>query len=255
MADMSLAIVSYKNKTDITECLSSLYAFVSPKDIDVYIINNSQFGDLDSLAIKFPVKIIQGRGNVGFGAGHNQVIPFLVSRYHAIVNPDIIFTENPFKEILSFMKSHEDVGCVSPIMYSSNGKMQPVYRREISLKSLFCRYMPMPFAAIPYIKKCKMHQTMSDVEKTHPFECEFIQGSFLVVKTEMFKGLQGFDERFFMYAEDADLCKRIRKTHKVMCDPNCRIVHKWEKQSHRNLKLLNIHVQSLIKYINKWGWK
>ena len=96
---------------------------------------------------------------------------------------------------------------------------------------------------------------MAGIDKTKDFECPFIQGSFLVMRTDALKEINGFDDRYFMYAEDADLCKTMMKKGKLIVHPDVKVVHKWERASHVNFKLMRIHFVSLVKYFNKWGWK
>jgi len=85
-----------------------------------------------------------------------------------------------------------------------------------------------------------------------PFEVPFAQGSFLVIKTELFKKLRGFDERFFLYMEDADLCKRVNNVSNLLYCPETFVIHKWEKGSHKNFALFKLHVSSMVKYFLKW---
>ena len=140
-------------------------------------------------------------------------------------------------------------------MFGMDGNQQHVYRRELTVVDFFVRYVPNILAEFSPIKKRNDKHLMNDICKEEPFECDFIQGSFLVLPTKLLKELNGFDERYFMYAEDADLCKRIRKKYKIMCYPECQVVHKWEKASHKNFKLFRIHCASLFKYFRKWGWR
>jgi hypothetical protein len=88
-----------------------------------------------------------------------------------------------------------------------------------------------------------------------PFRVPFGQGSFLVIRTELFKEISGFDERFFMYLEDADLCKRVNEISEVVYFPGTTVIHKWERGSHKNLKLFKMHMKSMFKYFSKWGFK
>lgn len=256
MFDISLSIVSYNNKHVIEECLDSLYKTQSSSlSMQVFIVNNSQTERCDDLEEKYPVKVIQMPKNVGFGKGHNAVLPFIDSKYHAIVNPDIIFTKDIFSKFVDYLDSHPDIGCAAPLMFSEDGTPQDVYRRELTILDLLVRYTPNFLKKIPTIRKRFDRHLMKDIPKDKPFECEFIQGSFLVVPTQILKEIHGFDDRYFIYAEDADFCKQLQKTHKVMCYPECKVIHKWEKASHKNLKLCRIHAASLIKYFCKWGWR
>lgn len=256
MQDLSISIVSYNNKQVIRECLDTLFATLSGKmSVQVYIVNNSQTEKCDDLERFYPVKVIQLPKNVGFGKGHNAVLPLIDSKYHAIVNPDIVFTEEVFEKLIADLEKNPEVGCAAPLMYCSNGNLQDVYRRELTVLDFLARYAPRYIRSIPIINHRRKWHVMADVQKDKPFECDFIQGSFLVIPSALLKKINGFDDRYFMYAEDADLCKRIRQTHKVVCFPDCHIIHKWEKASHRSFKLCRIHCTSLVKYFFKWGWK
>lgn len=256
MFNLSISFVNYNSKQDIIKCLESFSPFLSKsKKVQIFIVNNSQTEFCDDLKKKFPVEIIQMNKNVGFGKGHNAVLPYLDSKYHAVVNPDILFTGQVFEKLMAYLEENLDVGCVSPLIVDSRGQAQDEYRSELNVMDLIFRYIPKPINKLPFISKRRQKHTMKHISRDIPFECDFIQGSFLVMPTRLFKEIHGFDERYFMYAEDADLCKRIRQTHKVVCDPECSVIHRLEEASHRNVKLLGIHCASLFKYFCKWGWR
>ena len=252
--DVSVTIVSYNNKRDIVACLESLLSHErqSGLRLQLFVVNNSQTENCKDLEERFPVTVLQMESNKGFGGGHNSAIPHLRSRYHVVLNPDILFRMPVFEKLVKYLNENSGVGALAPLIVDADGNLQGVYRRELTIGDLICRYLPHPFCETARCKKKRFFHEMRDVNKQSPFACEFIQGSFLVFPTEVFKNLGGFDERFFMYAEDADLCKRIRKMGKaVKCLPDCKVVHKWEKASHRSLKLLMIHFSSLVKYFCK----
>lgn len=256
MFDLSVTIVSYNNKKDIIRCLESIFLFEKGDGLSfqIFIVNNSQSEFCGDLEEKFPVKVLNLSENNGFGGGHNSVLPFLDSRYHVVLNPDILFQEPILKRLVKYLDDNSEIGALAPLIVDANGNVQEVYRKELTVLDLFCRYVPFPICAFSVCKKRNFLHTMGNVDKRFPFECEFIQGSFLVIPTALFKKLNGFDERFFMYAEDADLCKRIRLAgKKIECLPTCKVIHKWEKASHRSFKLCRIHFTSLVKYFCKWG--
>ena len=104
-------------------------------------------------------------------------------------------------------------------------------------------------------KKRQEWHTMQYEDYSKPFQVPFGQGSFLVIKTELFKRINGFDERYFMYMEDADLCKRVNQVSKLMYFPGATVVHKWQRGSHKNKKLFKYHIESMRHYFKKWGYK
>lgn len=76
----------------------------------------------------------------------------------------------------------------------------------------------------------------------------------MFMRVSVLKQIGGFDERFFMYAEDLDLCRRIGEVAKTVYYPKVFVYHEYAKGSYKNKKLLKYHIQSVVKYFNKWGW-
>ena len=85
-------------------------------------------------------------------------------------------------------------------------------------------------------------------------EIPVVSGCFMFIKTSILQKTNGFDERFFMYLEDIDLCRRVGELSKVLYFPKVSITHNYEKGSYKNTKLLKYHIKSAITYFNKWGW-
>lgn len=256
---LSICIVAYNNYKDIKNALSSLEKYTSPKlSKKIYIVDNGTQISEKSAVENFKaylskirdVEYINTGENLGFGKGHNQVLPIIESDYHAIINPDIIFCEDAFSEILKWMDANPEVGMTIPCIINEMGKKQEVYRRELTVFDMFNRM----FLKELFKKRAKKH-TMQDMDFSKTFQVPFGQGSFLVIRSELFKKIGGFDDNFFMYVEDADLCKRVNQVSKLMYYPGARVIHKWEKGSHKNRMLLKYHVQSMIYYFRKWGMK
>ena len=85
-------------------------------------------------------------------------------------------------------------------------------------------------------------------------EVPSLSGCFMFMRCSVLKQVGGFDERYFMYAEDLDLCRRIGEVSKTIFYPKVSIIHEYGKGSYKNKKLLKYHIISVIKYFNKWGW-
>ena len=259
MDKLSISIVAYNNYTDIKDAITSINKYTSSEiSKRIYIIDNgvsvSSPNDVNDFKcfvknIK-DVEYIDARSNLGFGRGHNQVLNSIDSEYHAIVNPDILLCEDAFFKITKWMDSNKDVGMTIPFITDEEGKKQEVYRRELTVFDMFNRMV----LKSAFKKRAEKH-IMHDMDYTQPFEVPFGQGSFLVIRSELFKKLGGFDDGFFMYCEDADLCKRVNQISKLMYYPEAKVIHKWEKGSHKNKILFNYHVESMKYYFKKWGWK
>jgi len=148
------------------------------------------------------------------------------------------------------MDNDPSVGMVIPNIVDQSGKRQLVYRKEVTIFDMFIRM----FCKELFPKRIAKH-TLQDQDYSKTFQVPFGQGSFLVIRTDLFKKIGGFDDRFFMYMEDADLCKRVNQVSKLMYYPGATVIHKWEQGSHKNKILFKYHVQSMNKYFKKWGYK
>ena len=264
MKDLSITIVSYHNEEDVVKAVESIEAH-TPKNIQkqIFVVNNidgvagensivSKNCNTVFLALEsqYPdVKVVTTGKNLGFGGGHNFVINQLESRFHAIVNPDIVLEMDAFSALLAFMED-ASIGMCVPRLVDENGELLSVYRREVTVWDMFLRmFLKGAF------KKRQAYHTMAETDYKKPFDVPFAQGSFLLIRTELFRRLGGFDERFFLYMEDADLCKRVNEVSRLVYCPYATVVHKWERGSHKSGKLFKLHVQSMIAYFSKWHWK
>lgn len=265
MKDLSITIVSYHNEEDVKKAVASIEEH-TPATISrqIYIVDNAELGATESTGKVVPeqlsvlaelaqqyadVTYLPIGKNLGFGGGHNYVLAQLDSKYHAIVNPDIILEEDAFSKLIAFMEG-ESIGMCVPRLVDEEGNLLAVYRRDLTVWDMFIRmFLKGAF------KKRQAYHTMQDADYTKPFDVPFAQGSFLLVRTDLFKQLGGFDERFFLYMEDADLCKRVNQVSRLCYCPDATVIHKWEKGSHKSGKLFKLHVKSMISYFWKWGWR
>lgn len=256
--NISITIVVFRNYDAAYKALCSIEKYTDINILKkVFIVDNSDFLPTNIERKQFEEKISQysdvkyilAKKNLGFGKGHNLVINEINSEFHAIVNPDIELIEDTFSKVFCFMQD-KSIGMCIPKLINENGDLQQVYRREITVLDLLIRVIHMPF----FIKRYKFH-TLQDRDYSKPFQVPFGQGSFLIVRTEIFKELGGFDDNYFLYLEDADLCKRVNELSKLVYFPGTSVVHQWERGSHKKISLCIIHITSILYYFKKWGVK
>lgn len=260
--DISLSVVLYRDYEAPLEMIESLRGVVDPGlKIRLYAVDNSDLTDGDALiddrdafrdkagALGF-VEYVDAHGNVGFGAANNLALNIADSEYHVFVNPDVLFTEDALSELKAFMDVTPEAGMCIPRMTDEAGEMQLVYRREVTVLDAFNRM----FLKNAMAKRDRWH-CMRDEDYARPFRVPFGQGSFLFGRTALLKELGGFDDRYFMYLEDADLCKRVNEASALYYCPDATVIHKWEKGSHKNKTLLKHHLISYLAYFRKWGLK
>lgn len=252
MTDISITIVAYNKEDDVRQAVCSIMEHTAA-DIrkKIYLVDNSDLPNgLKGLEGQFgEVEYHKPESNLGFGRGHNYVLPMLTSRYHAIVNPDILLKEDSLGILADFLE-RTGAGMAVPRLVDIDGRLQAVYRRELTVFDMGVRmFLPTHF------RKRQEYHTMQDMDYTKPFPVPFAQGSFLVVQTDLFQKLGGFDPRYFMYMEDADLCRQVNQRSSLYYCPDTTVVHKWERGSHKDPGLRKIHIRSMISYFRKWGWR
>ena len=254
--DLTFSIVAYKNYNQIINAVNSINKHVKKYSKEIYVVDNTE----PEFATKFKeskaklanlnnVILITNNKNLGFGKANNIALNIARGEYFVICNPDILLIEDSFNQIIPYFERNTTVGGIIPKLVDRQYRIQNVYRRKITLWDIFVRYIH-PFGAF---NKRRDYHTMQDMDYNKPFEVPFGQGSFLVIRTTLMKKLNGFDDRFFMYMEDADLCKRLNKISSLEYFPNTSVIHLWQKGSHKNFRLLRWHINSMIKYFKKWG--
>ena len=186
---------------------------------------------------KFMLKIIKNKLPKGFGANHNEAFKQSSGKYFAVVNPDIRIPESDLFVLLSAFDDN-NVGVAGPLVVSESGSVEDSARISPSFIGLAKRF---------FLKERKPDYQHT----TGPIEVDWIAGMFMMFRAEAFKEVGGFDEkRFFMYLEDADICKRLQSAGwMTLYYPAIRVIHVAQRASHRNLKYFRWHVTSALRYL------
>lgn len=250
---VTISLVTFHNSfEDLIKVIDSI-KLISEKYI-LYVVDNSSNRDIEVLCDSDSIVYIKNESNIGFGAAHNIAIDKAIeqkSDFHLIVNPDIYFDDNVIEKMTAFFKTSEDIGLLMPKVLFPNGETQYLCKLlPTPMNLLFRRFLP--FKKLQKKLNDKYELRFSGYNKVTNVPC--LSGCFMLCKTEVFKTVGKFDERYFMYLEDTDLCRRIHKKYKTLFLPDVIVYHKYEKGSYKNHKLLKFHILSAIKYFNKWGW-
>ena len=249
---ITASIVAYHTPT---EELSHLLDCIICSSIDIlYLIDNSSNDSLRELSNFSPKIVYIYSDNLGFGHGHNIAIRKVLEKhsdYHIVINPDIYWNGHVIEALVEYMDSHPDCGLVMPKVLYPGGDLQYLCKLLPTPMNLFGRRF-LPFKNIQRRMDEKFELRASGYDKE--MEVPSLSGCFMFMRTEVLRKVGGFDERFFMYAEDLDLCRRIGEVSRTMYYPGASIYHAYGKGSYKNKKLLKYHICSVIKYFNKWGW-
>lgn len=220
-----------------------------------YLIDNNS-SDINSkkmlknLKIEANVTKIFLKENYGFGGGHNSILQQIDSEIHIIMNADVILNDRDgIVNSLKFMKSHDNVALLSPLIKGMDEEIQYLNRKEPTVFDLAIRFLgPNVFSTrqASFVKKDQGYKTIQNIENA--------SGCFMMIRTAALQQVGGFDDRYFMYMEDTDLTKKIAKIGTCLFFPDLVITHKWVRGNH-SLKGSLQMIRSMISYFNKWGWK
>lgn len=251
MVTVSASVVTHNSAVVIEQLLDSLYTHTRGVELQVYVVDNASTDDtLDRVRASFPQAVLLPQtDNRGFGHGHNCVIPLLSSDYHLIINPDITFDHDVLKELCAFMEQHRDVVLTTPQIRFPDGRIQAVPRRAPKWRyALGGRLEKLggPF------RRWRTRYTLRDCPLTEYIDLTFCTGCFMLIRTEAFRAVGGFDEAYFLYCEDADLSRRLQPYGRLLCLPSVTVQHAWERGSSKSWFLFRTHMRSLWIYFEKW---
>jgi len=248
---VTCSIVLYKQKPTLIAQLTD--AIVKSNIIStLYLIDNSPTKALQVLATHPKIEYIFNDANLGYGAGHNIALKKALnqSRYHIVLNPDVIFEPGAFEKMYAYMEANPEVGHLMPKIRYPNGTLQYACKLlPTPMDLIFRRFLPAPFT-----KNRTAYFEMHESGYDKIMEVPYLSGCCMFLRLEALQKVGLFDEHFFMYPEDIDLTRRIHKQYKTVFYPYAQITHVHERGSYKSAKLLLVHIVNMIKYFNKWGW-
>ncbi|MBN1892057.1 MAG: glycosyltransferase family 2 protein [Clostridiales bacterium] len=255
MTKMTVSIVTHNNEGSIAKTLQSLSeSRTGDVRVLIRVIDNGSTdrtkAEIEPFASRVEM-ISSPDGNIGFGAAHNLSMSQLDSDIHVIMNPDVtLVSDDFFERIADYLSGHEAVGMVVPRIENEQGDLQYLCRRELTVLDLLLRFAP-----IKVMKKRRDWHEMRDMDYSRSFEVPFASGCCMAIRTSLFKEIGGFDERFFLYVEDADLTKRVNGKMRTIYLPDVIVCHRWERASYHNGRMTRLHLKSLWRYFRKWGFR
>ena len=233
---LSLSIVSHRHGALVHGLLRDIARH--GQGIEVLLtINVPEPLPFEPVDFGFPVKVIANRTPRGFAANHNAAFRQSSGRYFCVLNPDIRFELDPFPALCRALDD-EKFGVAAPIVLSPAGAIEDSARKYPTLLSVAR-------------KAFARSQTPDYAIGDRPFSPDWVAGMFMLFRREVFERAGGFDERYFLYYEDVDLCRRLKRLgYRVQLVPAARVVHDARRHSHGNLRHLMWHMASLLRYLS-----
>ncbi|CAM1374152.1 Glycosyl transferase family 2 [Tenacibaculum litopenaei] len=249
---ISAAIVLYKE--DLEELRDTIHSFLEvPLSKKLYLIDNTPNSEFeDQFAGSKDVVYIANSENVGFGKAHNQVKELIAetSEYHLILNPDVAFEATVIPNLIERFSEDKELAMIAPKVLFPDGRHQYSCRKYPSFFELLIRRLgPLKSLFRKQIEKGEYR----DLNLSKSFYPEYITGCFQLYKTVDFMAIEGFDERYFLYMEDVDICKKIDELgKKKRYEPSEIVVHNLKQGSSKSPLLFIYHLSSAVKYFKKW---
>lgn len=205
---VSIIIVNYNLTEHIRNLLHSIEKFVTSIDYEVIVVdNNSPDRSIEKLTSEFPqFKFEFLKTNYGFGHGNNYGASKTTGKYLLLLNPDTYLVDNLPLNLFNFAEAHTDFGVIGPQMNFPDGSFQVSYAKFPNIKQEIAKALRIigPLLIILHKVKCR-------INKEEFFDVDFIFGSCMFIRRKIFNEVKGFDEDYFLIAEETDLCYKIRK--------------------------------------------
>lgn len=253
MIDISIIIVNYKSKTKLLNCLESIrFSDFHNLEYEIVVVDNNSGDDLSDIS---DIKLINSPVNLGMGGGNNLAVSYSKGEFILILNPDTYLSPQSIYLMWQYLKGHHEVGVLGPKLVNPDKSLQASC---FHFPKWYIPILRRTFLGDYFSKKRDDFMMLSD-NHNEIMEVDWLLGSCLFMRRIDFVI---FDERYFMYFEDTDLCRQIKKTNKkIVYFPKTEIVHDHARQSAIlswyiapfKDRLAREHIKSWFKYFIKWG--
>jgi GT2 family glycosyltransferase len=256
LTKIDIIIVNYNSTDYLLECLASVYETIDGLSVNIFVQDNNSTDGIERVKIQFPnVVLTINPQNVGFAAAINRVLDFSSAPYAMLLNPDSIVQKGFFKKLLDFLEANPDVGVVGPKILNEDGTVQGSARSfPTAMTALFGRnsFLSKYF---PNNKITSKNILTTQSDGRTPFTVGWVSGACMMIRKRALQKVGTLDEGFFMYWEDADLCKRmwIRGWKVVYC-PHAAVIH-YVAGSSKKLRLRTAYEfhKSSFKLFSKYA--
>lgn len=233
---LSVSIVNHGHHEHVTALLKDLARIASETPLEIILTNNISAGAITMLPDGLTGTVINNAAPVGFGHNHNKALTQATGNTVCVLNPDIRLPSDPFPILLAALRN-PGVGLVAPAILSAEHRLEDSARRFPTPWSLLRRRLGGDDGRYRYI------------QTDEPFAVDWVAGMFMLMHAETFHAIDGFDQRYFLYCEDVDLCARMwRSGRSVILCPQAAAIHNARRDSHRKLKFLRWHAASYLRY-------
>ena len=252
--DISIIIVNYNVKEYLSSLLHSINKAAKGFNLETIVIDNaSSDGSMEYLKPRFPsVHFIENDDNPGFGKANNQGIAIAQGKYTLLINPDTLISEDTLTTMFNHMECNPKTGAAGCKMLNPDGSFAPESRRSV----------PTPYTSLWKVlglsklfsgSRIFNNYYLGWMDENQAGAVPVLSGAFMFFRTKLLKDLEGFDERFFMYGEDIDLCYRVGQEGFIIdYVPTTSIIHyKGESTKKENLDYVITFNKAMYLFFEK----
>lgn len=203
----------------------------------------------------FPMELLTGHGNVGYGAGHNLAIRRGSAPYHLILNYDILLEPDSLLAGWRFLEEHPGTVLLSPKVFNGEGEQEFLCKRMPTVFDLALRAFAPASVKRRFRDRLDRYE-MRDVTRDEVVHgLEQVSGAFMLFRREALARLNGFDDGYFLYFEDFDLSRRAARIGDVAFVPTVRLVHFGGKAARKGRTHIKLFARSALRFFNSHGWR
>lgn len=235
-AILSLSIVSHGQCELVNDLLGDLQKQCTAADIEIVLtLNIPENLPLLLASSGFRVKLIRNMVPLGFGANHNRAFAQAEGDFFCVINPDVRLNSPVFDVLMSSLKNPA-FGVAAPLVVNRQGLIEDSARRFPTPLKILCKAAG----------GCRSGDYVVGTEPVYP---DWVGGMFMLFRRQVYRDLGGFDERYFLYYEDVDLCARIwLKGLSVALIPQVSVMHDARRTSHQSASYLKMHIRSMLRF-------
>jgi N-acetylglucosaminyl-diphospho-decaprenol L-rhamnosyltransferase len=251
--DLSVVIVNWNVRDLLRRCVESVRSAQRSIGVEIIVVDNaSTDGSVEMLRSGFPETVlITNPVNRGFPAANNQGIAAAQGRYVLLLNPDTEVLAGSLETLVEHMDTHHDVGLVGPQLLYADGQVQSSRRRYPTLATLFFESTWLESLAPRSLLRRFYVLDQPDAAVS---DVDWVTGAAMLARREVIQQVGGMDERFFMYSEELDWCRRIKAAGwRVVYHPGAQVIHHVGKSSEQAVPARHVNFQrSKIRYTRKY---
>ena len=260
--DVSIILVNYNTKEITTDCIRSIFQNTKGIKFEIIVVdNNSSDGSVEYLKREFngKIKLIESDVNLGFGGGANIGIKESTGKYVLLLNTDTVILDNTIKNMFDFMEGEEnkDVAVIGVVLIDENGNALQSYGEFLPFKVginefIFKAFLPKKLNRA-ILKNEKVEEFKTGLFQNKRFvEVDYIIGADMFIRKDVIDEVGVFDERFFMYFEEADLQLRMKKRgYKIGLIKDGTIIHLESKSFKVSNNKRTMKMVSFLRYLRK----